>query len=78
MARDFAQGLEAVKPHAATAWEHAGKAHMTLRAKLVEGLAFAKAHAQGAWKEAGPTAKAMLVRTQVSCLCCCSLACAPC
>ena len=54
-----------MKPHAATAWEHAGKAHVTLRAKLVEAFATAKGHAEGAWKEAGPTAKALLTRMQV-------------
>lgn len=74
--KGFAQGLEAVKPHAATAWEHAGKAHVTLRAKLLEGFAVAKARTEGALKEAGPTAKALLARTQVIGLL--LLACAPC
>ena len=60
-----AQGLQAVKPHAATAWEHAGRAHITVRTKLVGAYASAKEHAKDAWKEAGPTAKAVLVRTQV-------------
>ena len=65
-ARVSAQGLEAVEPHAAVAWEQAGKAHTTLRAKLVDNFAAARDHAQGAWMEAGPTAKALLARTQVS------------
>lgn len=60
-----AQGFDALKPHVDTAWEHASKAHVGLRAKLVELFGMLRKRLLAAWTGAAPAAKEALTKAQV-------------